>query len=267
MLVGNAAALVALAVPGSGCAPGSRTATCESSTRSDSDTGRPGHHAQRPAPRAPGCRERRRPRPLLRKHQIAGVRPVDDHEKRPLLSQVLQGQPPLLKLVEIFGSGREEHRNPALGTSPLPLARSAKPPAATSFRSRAPAAARPSGFDHPGASGSVDRSGSCRSGGRLLGLLGCGHLLLEGFPDLTRGPVGAPLGVEESRPCRRGGTCAAPKKSRWRLNQSSRQPLGADAVVVGQRGGERRRRNPVLRGTRRRLAATRPGCCPTASAK
>ena len=32
---------------------------------------------------------------------------------------MLKGQPPLLKLVEIFGSSREKHRNPGIGHQPV----------------------------------------------------------------------------------------------------------------------------------------------------
>ena len=79
--------------------------------------------------------------------------------------------------------------------------------------------------------------------------LASGTLLLEGFPNLTLAAVSAPLGVE--------GAVLVDAVVRVRteevalcLDQGGRQPLGANAVVVGQRGGERGRRNPVLRSTR-----------------
>src|SRR4029079_17390455 len=89
-----------------------------------------------------------------------------------------------------------------------------------------------------------------RIGAHLMRLLGCGVLLLKGFSDLALGAVGAPLGVE------RAALVDAVVRVRTEevalcLNQGSRQPLSANPVVIGQRGGERGRRNPVLRSTRR----------------
>ena len=48
-------------------------------------------------------------------HQIAGIRPVDDYEDRTLLCQVLQRQPPLLKLIEVFRPSCEEDRDRGVG--------------------------------------------------------------------------------------------------------------------------------------------------------